>query len=163
MKKKSTYLNLNTGLGLAAVILSASIGTTLAGSIVINSNTEIEFGQGIVNTTACDNTITVTPNSKLESGEFLLDNIIISGISDYDCAGKYLTIKVLFDNIPQIIGSSSETACKFRWSANDSWISISGGCVVTLAQREGEYFTFTPGTDVAGSLVEKITLESSST
>jgi len=162
MKKKSTYLNLNTGLGLAAVILVASIGTTLAGSIVINSNTEFEFGQGIVNTTACDNTITVTPNSKLVEGEFLLDNIVISGIDEYGCIGKYLTIKVLFDNIPQIIGNSSETGCKFQWGQL-GWESISGGCEVTFADREGENFTFTPGTDVAGSLVEKITLESSST
>jgi hypothetical protein len=162
MKKKSTFLNLNTGLGLAAVILVASIGTTLAGSIVINSDTDFEFGQGIVNTTACDNTITVTPNSKLESGEFLLDNIIISGISDYDCAGKYLTIKVLFDNIPQIIGSSSETACKFQWQ-EVGWASIFGGCEVTDWDRAGENFTFTPGTEAAASLVEKITLELSST
>jgi hypothetical protein len=162
MKKKSTYLNLNTGLGLAAVILVASIGTTLAGSILINSNTEFEFGQGIVNTTACDNTITVTPNSKLEVGEFLLDNIVISGIDEYGCAGKYLTIKVLFDNIPQIIGSSFETACKFQWQ-EVGWVSISGGCEVTYWDRNGENFTFTPGTEAAASLVEKITLELSST
>ena len=162
MREKSTYLNLNNGLGLAAVILVTTIGTTLAGSIVINSNTEIEFGQGIVNTTACDNTITVTPNSKLEVGEFLLDNIVISGIDEYACAGKYLTIKVLFDNIPQIIGNSSETGCKFQWGQL-GWESRSGGCEVTFAQREGKYFTFTPGTVVAASLVEKITLESSST
>ena len=161
MRKKSTYLNLNNGLGLAAVILVASIGTTLAGSIVINSNTEVEFGQGIVNTTACDNTITVTPNSKLEVGEFLLDNIVISEI-DYGCADKYLTIKVLFDNIPQIIGSSSETGCKFQFGIV-GWESISGGCEVTDTERDGKSFTITPGTLVAASLVEKITLESSST
>ena len=84
MKKKSTYLNLNTGLGLAAVILITSIGTTLAGSIVINSNTEFEFGQGIVTTTVCDDTITVTPNSILASGQFYLYNIVISEIGT-DC------------------------------------------------------------------------------
>jgi hypothetical protein len=82
MKKKSTYLNLNTGLGLAAAILVTSIETTLAGSIVINSNTDFEFGQGIVTTTVCDDTITVTPNSILASGQFYLYNIEISEIGN---------------------------------------------------------------------------------
>ena len=161
MKRRSTYLNLNTGLGLAAVILVASIGTTLAGSIVINSNTEVEFGQGIVTTTVCDDTITVTPNSILGSEQFLLYNIVFSEIG-YGCNYMYLTIKVLVGDTPQIIGSSSATACKF-YRVNDLWTSISGGCTKSEQDRNGTTFTITPGTVVAASLVEKITLESSST
>ena len=161
MRKKSTYLNLNNGLGLAAVILVASIGTTLAGSIVINSNTEVEFGQGIVTTTVCDDTITVTPNSILGSEQFLLYNIVFSEIG-YGCNYMYLTIKVLVGDTPQIIGSSSATACKF-YRVNDLWTSISGGCTKSEQDRNGTTFTITPGTVVAASLVEKITLESSST
>ena len=161
MRKRSTYLNLNNGLGLAAVILVASIGTTLAGSIVINSNTEVEFGQGIVTTTVCDDTITVTPNSILGSEQFLLYNIVFSEIG-YGCNYMYLTIKVLVGDTPQIIGSSSATACKF-YRVNDLWTSISGGCTKSEQDRNGTTFTITPGTVVAASLVEKITLESSST
>jgi hypothetical protein len=161
MKKKSTYLNLNTGLGLAAVILVTSIGTTLAGSIVINSNTEFEFGQGITTLTVCDDTITVTPNSIFASEQFYLYNIVISEIG-YGCNYMYLTIQVLVGGTPQIIGSSSATACKF-YRTNDLWTSISGGCTKLEQDRNGTTFTITPGTTVAGSLVEKITLESSST
>ena len=161
MRKKSTYLNLNNGLGLAAVILVASIGTTLAGSIVINTNSELEFGQGIVTTTVCDDTITVTPNSILASGQFYLYNIVISEIGT-ECLIMYLTLKVLVGNTPQIIGSSSATACKF-YRENELWTSISGGCTKSEQDRNGTTFTITPGTVVAASLVEKITLESSST
>ena len=161
MKRRSNYLNLNTGLGLAAVILVTSIGTTLAGSIVINSNTEVEFGQGIVTTTVCDDIITVTPNSILGSEQFLLYNIVFSEIGD-GCNYMYLTIKVLVGDTPQIIGSSSATACKF-YRVNDLWTSISGGCTKSEQDRNGTTFTITPGTEVAASLVEKITLESSST
>ena len=161
MGEKSTYLNLNNGLGLAAVILVTSIGTTLAGSIVINSNTEVEFSQGIVTTTVCDDTITVTPNSILGSEQFLLYNIVFSEIG-YGCNYMYLTIKVLVGDTPQIIGSSSATACKF-YRVNDLWTSISGGCTKSEQDRNGTTFTITPGTVVAASLVEKITLESSST
>jgi len=161
MKKKSTYLNLNTGLGLAAVILISSIGTTLAGSIVTNSNTEVEFGQGITTVTVCDDAITVTPNSILASGQFYLYNIVISEIGT-DCLIMYLTLKVLVDNTPQIIGTSSARACKF-YKDLEIWTSISGGCIITDPDRYGTTFTITPGTVVAASLVEKITLESSST
>ena len=161
MKRRSTYLNLNTGLGLAAVILVTSIGTTLAGSIVINSNTEVEFGQGIVTTTVCDNTITVKPNSILGSEQFLLYNIVFSEIG-YGCNYMYLTIKVLVGDTPQIIGSSSATAGKF-FRTSELWTSISGGCTKSEQDRNGTTFTITPGTEVAASLVEKITLESSST
>jgi len=161
MKKKSSYLNLNTGLGLAAVILVTSIGTTLAGSIVINSNTEFEFGQGITTLTVCDDTITVTPNSIFASDQFYLYNLVISEIGE-GCNYMYLTIQVLFGGTPQIIGSSSATACKF-YRTNDLWTSISGGCTKLEQDRSGSTFTITPGTTVAGSLVEKITLESSST
>ena len=161
MREKGTYLNLNNGLGLAAVILVASIGTTLAGSIVINSNTEVEFGQGIVTTTVCDDTITVTPNSILGSEQFLLYNIVFSEIG-YGCNYMYLTIKVLVGDTPQIIGSSSATACKF-YRTSELWTSISGGCTKSEQDRNGTTFTITPGTEVAASLVEKITLESSST
>ena len=161
VKKKSTFLNLNTGLGLAAVILVTTIGTTLAGSIVINSNTEFEFGQGIVTTTVCDDTITVTPNSILASGEFYLYNLVINEIG-YGCNYMYLTIKVLVGDTPQIIGTSSATACKF-YRTNELWTSISGGCTKSEQDRNGTTFTITPGTVVAASLVEKITLELSST
>ena len=161
MKRRSTYLYLNTGLGLAAVILVASIGTTLAGSIVINSNTEVEFSQGIVTTTVCDDTITVTPNSILGSEQFLLYNIVFSEIG-YGCNYMYYTIKVLVGDTPQIIGSSSATACKF-YREEELWSSISGGCTKSEQDRTGTTFTITPGTIVAASLVEKITLESSST
>ena len=161
MKRRSTYLNLNNGLGLAAVILVASIGTTLAGSIVINTNSEFEFGQGIATLTACDDAITITPNSILASGEFYLYNIVISEIG-YGCDYMYLTIKVLVGVTPQIIGSSSATACKF-YRTSELWTSISGGCTKSEQDRNGTTFTITPGTVVAASLVEKITLESSST
>ena len=74
----------------------------------------------------------------------------------------YLTIKVLVDTTPQIIGTGSATACKF-YRTNELWSPVSGGCTLSGLDRNGTTFTITPGVTVAGSLVEKITLESSST
>jgi len=61
-KKKSNTRNLKIALGLAAVILVPTIGSTLAGSITVSGGS-LEFGQGIVTTAACDTTITVTPEA----------------------------------------------------------------------------------------------------
>ena len=74
-KKKSNTRNLKIALGLAAVILVPTIGSTLAGSIAV-SGSAIEFGQGFTSTVTCngDNAITITPTSTLaaEDGLFYL-------------------------------------------------------------------------------------------
>ena len=57
VKKKSNTRNLKIALGLAAVILIPTIGSTLAGSITVGTGT-VEFGQGFVTTAACDTAIT---------------------------------------------------------------------------------------------------------
>ena len=160
-KKKSNTRNLKIALGLAAVILVPTIGSTLAGSITVGTGT-VEFGQGFVTTAACDTAITVTPTSVLTSGTFNIANIAITDVDDEDCNNKFFTIKVLSGSTPQIIGTSSATACKF-YRTNELWTSISGGCTKSEQDRNGTTFTITPGTVVAASLVEKITLESSST
>ena len=160
-KKKSNTRNLKIALGLAAVILVPTIGSTLAGSITVGTGT-VEFGQGFVTTAACDTEITVTPTSVLTTGTFNIANIAIAGVDDVDCNNKFFTIKVLSGSTPQIIGTSSATACKF-YRTNELWTSISGGCTKSEQDRNGTTFTITPGTVVAASLVEKITLESSST
>ena len=62
-KKKSKWLKI--GIGLSALVLIPTIGSTLAGSISINAGSGVEFGQGNVSTAACDGDITVAPTSAL--------------------------------------------------------------------------------------------------
>ena len=71
-KKKSNTRNLKIALGLAAVILVPTIGSTLAGSIAVSGGT-VEFGQGVVATAACDEIVTVTPTSVLTNSMFFLN------------------------------------------------------------------------------------------
>ena len=69
VKKKSNTRNLKIALGLAAVILIPTIGSTLAGTITIGSANRVEFGQGVLATAACDEDgITVTPTSTYSTG-----------------------------------------------------------------------------------------------
>ena len=62
-KKKSKWLKI--GIGLSALVLIPTIGSTLAGSITINGGGGVEFGQGNVGTAACDGAILVAPTSEL--------------------------------------------------------------------------------------------------
>ena len=61
-KKKSKWLKI--GIGVSALVLIPTIGSTLAGTITIGSGS-VEFGQGVVDTAACDGEITVAPTSDL--------------------------------------------------------------------------------------------------
>ena len=92
-KKNSNTRNLKIALGLAAVILVPTIGSTLAGSISINAGSGVEFGQGVVTTAACDDSITITPESALVVGTFMATAVAVTNIGDADCEAKFFTVK----------------------------------------------------------------------
>ena len=163
IKKKSNTRYLKMALGLAAVILIPTIGATLAGSIGIGSGT-IEFGQGVVSTAACDSAITVLPTTSYTSDTFTLTTIAISALAD-NCNNKYFTVKVLSGSTPQIIGSGSDTSCKFQ-VADAVVANITNTCgtfsaVVTTTNARS--FTFTPTARLGATFVDRISIESSTT
>jgi len=107
---KSLKVLLGIG-GLAAVVAVAS---TLAANININSG-PVEFGQGVSQTAACDDQITVTPYSTFindsSTGSHRLTSIKIGGIdsSEDKCAGKTFVVKAYGD---------SGLLDLFNWEAN---------------------------------------------
>ena len=99
-KNKSTSKALFAIVGVVAL---ATLGSTLAGSITINSGQSVEFGQGVSVTASCDAVggITLAPTATfvnaVGTGTFSLGTIAFSGI-DTACAGKIFTIKA-YDNV----------------------------------------------------------------
>ena len=93
-------------LGIGALAAVTGIGSTLAANITLNGDVDVEFGQGVVTTAACDSTITVTPVSAFDNSAdpavFNLASIGLSGIDNDpgDCDGKTLTIKGYGDTDP---------------------------------------------------------------
>ena len=160
-KKKNNTRNLKIALGLAAVILIPTIGSTLAGSITVNSGT-VEFGQGTTNTAACDSSINITPvSSYTSSGSFALTSISVGSL-ETTCNNKYLKIKVIdSSNAAVVIGAASNTYCEIQFvSAGSSSITVSpSSCALTAATTTG--FTFTPAFTQGAVTATKITLESS--
>ena len=84
-------------IGIFAMVGSLTLGTTLASNISLNGGANVEFGQGIATTTACDDDgVLVTPTSTFvnseSDGEFMFTSITVSDISE-SCFGKKFTIK----------------------------------------------------------------------
>ena len=155
------------------VIAFAALGTTLAGSITLNSNQSIEFGQAAARTASCDATggITIAPTAKFVNassgtGTFSLGTISITGIDD-SCIGKVFTIQAYDDTAgaaPLGIvssGGSWKTSAQFTAGTSPSpsagvnavW---SGGSPSSNSMAVG--FT---GTTIDAASVQKLTIESS--
>ena len=86
-----------------SMVAITAVGTTLAGSININSGQAVEFGQGVSITASCDANggITASPtatyiNGLATAGSFALGTISFTGI-DSTCAGKVFTLKAYND------------------------------------------------------------------
>ena len=89
--------------GIGALVGTIALGSTLASSINLNSGAPVEFGQGIAQTTACDDEITITPYSTFVNeeggGDYYFSSLNISGIdsSEGKCSGKRFLIKAYSD------------------------------------------------------------------
>ena len=120
--KRSNNGGRKPGAMIIAGVLVAMMGmsTTLAGTITIGTNNRVEFGQGIVNTAACDDAITVTPgasftNTGSNSDTFTVTTLTLSGVeaaATTNCLGKYLTVKAY--------AGSSGTAMTWDTSGTDA-------------------------------------------
>ena len=83
-------------LGIGALVGALALGSTLAASINLNSGGPVEFGQGLIQTTACDDDVTITPYSNFindgENSQFYFTSFSVTDISEL-CDGKIFTIK----------------------------------------------------------------------
>ena len=110
VKNVKRFLNKKAiGFLAAGLILIAIpvIGTTLAGTITINSGTAVQFAQGSITTATCDADITVSATSTY-SDNFYLKTITLSGINLVSgCEGKTLTVSAATTASPSIAGTIS--------------------------------------------------------
>jgi len=178
-KRETRYLKI--ALGVAALILLPTIGSTLAATVTIGTSNTLEFAQGITATTACDSSIKLQPVSSLnDSGVFIISSIEISTLNNSTsgggCAGKYLTLKVLNSatpnalvNITDAANSGVATQVKFRLpvSCSDAGaIADSPDTNATVgslvcSDTTGSV-TVTLATSLLATSLNKLTLESAS-
>jgi hypothetical protein len=118
MKSAVKKNNLRALVGLAAIAGVAVLGSTLAANISLNDGAPVEFGQGVQVTSACDNTITLTPTAVFVNGStpsFMLSTISFSGVdasSATTCQGKTLSLSAYGESssTPLQLATSNSTA-----------------------------------------------------
>ena len=154
VKKKSNPRNLKMALGLAAVILVPTIGSTLAGTITVSGGS-VEFGQGISQTAACGN-LTLTPAAGFTNasgaGSFTLGTVTLSAIPSA-CSTKTFTIKAYAatGDTPLVLSARAGSALKV--TPTYSGDSCSGVVVATLPATPDETATCTAAGGVGAVVI----------
>jgi hypothetical protein len=161
--KKKKNKTLKVMLGIAALVAVPVVGTTLAASITIGTdNAAINFGQGVVQATACDSAITVTAASTFANaaynsasptttgGSFELGDVTISGIAS-SCYAKKFTINV-YPNTDPSVGYCVINNYSGADSASPAAVSPAAVCSTGTA---GVEYQSTTGTGADGTLIIK--------
>jgi hypothetical protein len=113
--------SLKLALGVGALAGVITLGSTLAANINLNGGGNVEFGQGVATTTACDDDgITVTPFSTFVNaqgaGSHKLSSIRLSGIDSREdnCEGKTFRIRAY--------GDGSDPLDLFQWEEPGAYL-----------------------------------------
>ena len=173
VKKKSNTRNLKMALGLAAVILIPTIGSTLAGAIVVSGGS-VEFGQGISQTAACGN-LTLTPAASFTNasgaGSFTLSTVTLSALPS-GCTGKTFTIKAYAatGDTPLVLSTRTGSALIVTPTYSDSTCSVvipstpaTANETVTACTAASSIASvpITVGSSIVAGTIYKFTVESS--
>jgi hypothetical protein len=148
------------------------IQTTLASNISLNSSGNIEFGQAVARTIACDSDgITVRATASFVNaqggGSYVLGSINVSGVdsSSSGCQGEYLTIKAY--------GNTSSTPLQFVTGVTQIPVAVNSSNPIFSIEAtsgisiSGDSTSFTLLFDsaepsvISSNSIFKITLESS--
>ncbi|MFZ9360779.1 MAG: hypothetical protein ACO249_05570 [Candidatus Nanopelagicales bacterium] len=127
---------------LLLVGLVTLLGRVLAANITIASGA-IEFGQGVADTIACDDDITVTPNSTFNGTTFLLTSVVLT-------------------DVDQRAGTTQDTGCGAQnivVKVHNSTTPIASATVTIPTAAATSNFTVTPAPTATAGDVVRITLE----
>lgn len=146
-KKSKVRRNVLLAAGAASML---ALGSTLAANISLNAGETVEFGQGILAATACDDEITITPYSTfinaVGGGSHKLTSIKISGIDSSvgKCDGKVFQINAYGD-----VGLLSLVNYNEIDDTTDpeTVIEDSNWDFVDVTNRAGEFLWTSGGTD----------------
>lgn len=139
------------------------ISAVAAASIVINSGSTVEFGQGSAEVVACDDAFDVDPITEFVDGEFKLDYVQVSDIDTTGCVDQVLLVSVYASGNPtaiaQVSRAVSATSLDFDFSTFSPRISTSniGSVTVEQAGRAGLVPTMSAATSEIESFSFTIT------
>jgi len=172
--------NLKVLLGIGTLVATIALGSTLAASINLNAGAPVEFGQGVAQTTACDDEVTLTPASTFFNGNyeyygaastFYFSSLKVSGVSD-NCSGVTFRVRAYMngsDNPLYWPAGPNEDSFEFGFTSDGDWYSVDScmeldNPVTNDATNNSVTINWTScvplQAELAGS-VDRITIESS--
>ena len=83
---------------IVGAIIGAVVGIATAAVAAVVTLTTSYIGEGIVSSTACDSSFTVEPGTPVwdaNNGEFVVSNVVYSGIDPTACNGEFLRVEVV--------------------------------------------------------------------
>jgi uncharacterized repeat protein (TIGR02543 family) len=134
-------------LGIGALAVVTGLGSTLAANISLNGGGNVEFGQGVATTAACDDSITLTPVSTFVNSPYAGDatfGVSAIQISDIDLTPEGWNVDtdawhVDFNNIDGTWDAGSER--EGQYYADSEWINTCEGKYLMLrAYTDNEAF-----------------------
>jgi hypothetical protein len=167
--------NLKSFAGLATVAAVAVLGSTLAANISLGTGSAIEFGQGVQTTSACDDSITLSPKvtfvNSSNNPQFFLSTVSFTGVNSTTsgCQGKTLTLNAYGDSIATPLqlatapGSVALTSATIGITSGNP-TSAAGTTISGVSGNNGTSHAFDLGFSTPSSTsgaVYKLTLQSS--
>ena len=127
-------------IGLALVI--ATIGTTLASTLTINTNNRITFGQGLYQIRACDGWIKIS-FEKTDTAGGVMDNgsmvqavsaVNIDSFNSLACKNTNFKIKLFKTGVATALNLYTQ---ENSTASNQVWLSVDNSGIVTLLDTSG--------------------------
>ena len=156
------------------IVALGFMGSTFAASVTLNSGSEIQYGQGLAQATACSNSLVITPSNHYvnaaSSGSFYVDTITVvdtrtaTGAGLALCAGDSIKLSAHGN----VVGAAPLFSCTF---SNITWTTAVGatvsncpaGAVITSSGTTGLQLAFSnpaSAPNVLAGNVYKFTVES---
>jgi hypothetical protein len=120
----------------------ATIGTTLASTLTINTNNRITFGQGVYQIRACDGWIKIS-FEKTDTASGVMDNgslvqavsaVNIDSFNSQACKNTNFKIKLFKTGVATALDLYSQ---EDSTASNQVWLSVDNSGVVTLLDTGG--------------------------
>ncbi len=141
------------------------VQTTLAADITISTGTPVEFGQGVLQATACSgaNQISITPNVEFinasDAGTFKFTSITVSGVPS-DCIGSDFTLSAYGDTSATKLALFNSTSTDVVIHNNAGTFEAGIGSTGLTVTGSAGSFTVTADSPVAlTATVYKVTIQ----
>jgi hypothetical protein len=137
---RSSFSKKKLALGLA--ILIATVGTTLATTLTINTGNRVTFGQGIYQIRACDGWIKIsfektdTANGVMDGGSMVqaVSAVNIDSFNSLACKNTNFKIKLFKTGVATALNLYTQ---ENSTASNQVWLSVNNSGLVTILDTSG--------------------------